>query len=109
MTIPFSVFQKFEDTAGPVREAAFEAIGTAMKVVGERVFGQYLDSLDKIKQDKVKEYFEKAEINATGGGGGGAAAAPKAAPAASKPAAAPPAKEEPKPKAAGVMCNMLIQ
>ena len=53
MTIPFSVFQKFEDTAGPVREAAFEAIGTAMKVVGERVFGQYLDSLDKIKQDKV--------------------------------------------------------
>ena len=43
-----------DDTVGPVRDSAAEAIGTAMKVVGERGMGAYLDGLDKIKQDKVR-------------------------------------------------------
>lgn len=45
--------QKLEDTVGPVRDSAAEALGTAMKVVGERAMGAYLEPLDKIKQDKV--------------------------------------------------------
>ena len=47
-------FKKLDDTVGPVRDSAAEAIGTAMKVVGERGMGAYLDGLDKIKQDKVR-------------------------------------------------------
>ena len=38
---------------GPVRDAAAEALGILMKVVGERPLGPYLDKLDKIKMDKV--------------------------------------------------------
>lgn len=45
--------QKLDDTVGPVRDSAAEAIGTAMKVVGERAMGVYIEGLDKIKQDKV--------------------------------------------------------
>lgn len=47
-------FKKLDDTAGPVRDSAAEAIGTAMKVVGERAMGAYIEGLDKLKQDKVK-------------------------------------------------------
>jgi len=84
-----ALVKKLEDTVGPVRDSAAEALGTAMKVAGERAMGPYLDPLDKIKQDKVKEYFEKAEL--TSGGGSGTA------PAAAAPVKAPPKKvEEPK-------------
>ena len=56
-------FKKLDDTAGPVRDSAAEAIGTAMKVVGERAMGAYIEGLDKIKQDKVKfrNYILKAK------------------------------------------------
>lgn len=42
------------DSAPEVRDAAFEALGTAMKVVGEKAVNPYLADLDKLKLDKVK-------------------------------------------------------
>lgn len=41
------------DSALEVRDAAFEALGTAMKVVGERAVNPFLADLDKLKLDKV--------------------------------------------------------
>ena len=37
-----------------VREAAAEALGTALKVVGERGMAAYLDGLESIKMSKVR-------------------------------------------------------
>ncbi|XP_005107466.1 cytoskeleton-associated protein 5 [Aplysia californica] len=85
-----------------VREASFQALGTAMKVVTEKNIAPFLVDVDNIKMQKIQESCEKAVLlNAKGEprGGGGASAAPAAAPA-KRPSTAPPAKsgsEEPKP------------
>lgn len=42
------------DSAPEVRDAAFEALGTAMKVVGEKAVNPFLADLDKLKLDKVR-------------------------------------------------------
>lgn len=41
------------DSAPEVRDAAFEALGTALKVVGERAVNPFLADVDKLKVDKV--------------------------------------------------------
>lgn len=41
------------DSALEVRDAAFEALGMAMKVVGEKAVNPFLADLDKLKLDKV--------------------------------------------------------
>lgn len=46
--------QQVNDSALEVRDAAFEALGTAMKVVGEKAVNTFLADLDKLKLDKVK-------------------------------------------------------
>ncbi|KAI8499624.1 Cytoskeleton associated protein 5 [Branchiostoma belcheri] len=61
-----SLVSRTGDTAPDVREAAFEAIGTAMRVVGEKPIAPFLTELDQIKMGKIKDYSEKAEI--IGGG-----------------------------------------
>ncbi|XP_055620318.1 protein mini spindles isoform X4 [Toxorhynchites rutilus septentrionalis] len=45
-----------------VRDAAAEAIGTAMKLVGEKATAPYLTEVDALKQAKIKECCEKAVI-----------------------------------------------
>jgi protein STU2 len=65
----------------PVRQAAQEALGTLMKIVGERAMIQFLDGVDDIRKAKIKEFFEKAEVKAR------ARPEPKA-PAKARPAAA---------------------
>ncbi|GFO33537.1 cytoskeleton-associated protein 5 [Plakobranchus ocellatus] len=88
------------DTDPTVREASFEAVGTAMKVVSEKNIAPFLVDVDNLKMPKIQEWCEKAVLlNAKGeprtGGGSGA-------PAASRPATAPPPKagsEPPKPVA----------
>lgn len=47
-----------------VRESSAEALGTLMKLVGEKAIGPFLVELekDKLKMDKIKEFCEKAEI-----------------------------------------------
>ncbi|KAI1889583.1 hypothetical protein AGOR_G00164410 [Albula goreensis] len=69
-TLPKSVLKPFcvaflkqvNDSAPEVRDAAFEALGTAMKVVGEKAVNPFLTDLDKLKLDKVKECADKVEL-----------------------------------------------
>ncbi len=42
-----------DDTSAPVRDAAAEALGTLLKLLGERAMAPFVDQLDKIKLDKV--------------------------------------------------------
>lgn len=48
--------QQVNDSAPEVRDAAFEALGTAMKVVGEKAVNPFLTDIDKLKLDKVKMF-----------------------------------------------------
>uniref|UniRef100_A0A1A8N3F8 Cytoskeleton associated protein 5 n=1 Tax=Nothobranchius pienaari TaxID=704102 RepID=A0A1A8N3F8_9TELE len=99
-TLPKSVLKPFcaalikqvNDSAPEVRDAAFEALGTAMKVVGEKAVNPFLSDLDKLKLDKIKECADKVELpGGRKGASGGAAVERK--PAAKAP---PPAAEAPK-------------
>jgi len=46
-------FQSYKGSAPEVRDAAFEALGTALKVVGEKAVNPFLADVDKLKLDKV--------------------------------------------------------
>uniref|UniRef100_A0A668AMQ0 Cytoskeleton associated protein 5 n=1 Tax=Myripristis murdjan TaxID=586833 RepID=A0A668AMQ0_9TELE len=69
-TLPKSILKPFcaaflkqvNDSAPEVRDAAFEALGTAMKVVGEKAVNPFLADLDKIKLDKVMMYKYVLEV-----------------------------------------------
>merc|ERR1712071_127656 len=45
-----------------VRDSSAEALGTAMKVVGEKAVMQYVADLEAIKLTKIKEYCDKAVV-----------------------------------------------
>ncbi|XP_058831203.1 protein mini spindles isoform X2 [Topomyia yanbarensis] len=45
-----------------VRDASAEALGTAMKLVGEKAIGPFLTEVDALKLAKIKECCEKAVI-----------------------------------------------
>lgn len=45
-----------------VRDASSEALGTAMKLVGEKNISPFLTEVDALKMEKIKENFEKAVI-----------------------------------------------
>ena len=48
-----------DDTFGPVRDAAAETLGTLLKLIGEKTMNPYVDQLDKIKAEKVRDcYFQ---------------------------------------------------
>src|SRR5207248_11325103 len=51
-----------EDSFEPVRVAAFEGLGTIMKVISEKSMNPYLEGLDDIRKGKIKEFYEKAEV-----------------------------------------------
>lgn len=53
-TLPSCHFQQVNDSAPEVRDAAFEALGTAMRVIGEKAVNPFLADLDKLKLDKVR-------------------------------------------------------
>ncbi|KAM5316415.1 cytoskeleton-associated protein 5 isoform 2-T3 [Glossophaga mutica] len=69
-TLPKSLLKPFcaallkhiSDSASEVRDAAFEALGTALKVVGEKAVNPFLVDVDKLKLDKIKECSEKVEL-----------------------------------------------
>lgn len=69
-TLPKSLLKPFcaallkhiNDSAPEVRDAAFEALGTALKVVGEKAVNPFLADVDKLKLDKIKECSEKVEL-----------------------------------------------
>ncbi|KAJ3412335.1 Microtubule-associated protein, microtubule dynamics during spindle orientation [Chytridiales sp. JEL 0842] len=64
------LLKALDDGDSNVREAAAEALGSLMKIVTERAMAMYIEKLDKVKEAKVREYFEKAEVRAGGGGAG---------------------------------------
>ncbi|XP_051885307.1 cytoskeleton-associated protein 5 isoform X2 [Pristis pectinata] len=57
-----ALLKQINDSALEVRDAAFEALGTALKVVGERVMNPFLVDVDKLKLDKIKESSDKVEL-----------------------------------------------
>uniref|UniRef100_Z4YL78 Cytoskeleton-associated protein 5 n=1 Tax=Mus musculus TaxID=10090 RepID=Z4YL78_MOUSE len=69
-TLPKSLLKPFcaallkhiNDSAPEVRDAAFEALGTALKVVGEKSVNPFLADVDKLKLDRIKECSEKVEL-----------------------------------------------
>ncbi|XP_075694010.1 cytoskeleton-associated protein 5 isoform X2 [Rhinoderma darwinii] len=69
-TLPKSLLKPFcaallkhcNDSALEVRDAAFEALGTAQKVVGEKAVNPFLADVDKLKLDRIKECADKAEL-----------------------------------------------
>ncbi|KAJ3032355.1 Microtubule-associated protein, microtubule dynamics during spindle orientation, partial [Rhizophlyctis rosea] len=63
-----SLIKALDDSVDTVREAAAEALGTLMKVVSERMMASHLEKLEKLKETKVREYFDKAEVKCVGGG-----------------------------------------
>lgn len=46
-----------------VRDAAADAIGTVMKLMGEKAIAPFLTEVDALKQAKIKEFSDKAVIN----------------------------------------------
>ena len=50
------------DTNEPVRAASAEALGTLMKIVGERALAPYLDKVDDLRKAKIKDSFEQATV-----------------------------------------------
>ncbi|KAI1382857.1 armadillo-type protein [Hypoxylon trugodes] len=100
-----------------LRSGGAEVLGTVMKIIGERAMNPHLEGLDEIRKNKIKEYFEKAEVKAkdkpkpapaargppggpkkiVGGGKKAPGAAKKAAPAAAPPPAAEPTPPTPQP------------
>ena len=72
------------------RNAGAETLGTLMKIMGERQMQQYLEGLDDIRKQKIKEYCEAAVVKAKD----------KPKPVAPPPKAAPPPQQRMVKKAA---------
>lgn len=52
------------DSSEVNRAGGAEALGTLMKIIGERAMNPFMDGLDDIRKTKIKEYFETAEVKA---------------------------------------------
>ncbi|XP_041074524.1 cytoskeleton-associated protein 5-like isoform X2 [Polyodon spathula] len=103
-----ALLKQINDSAPEVRDAAFEALGTALKVVGEKAVNPFLADVDKLKLDRIKECAEKIELAGGKKVAGGAEkkdvkSATKTAPVAEAPPAKPaaPQKKAPVAKAGG--------
>ncbi|KAM5352868.1 hypothetical protein ACJ41O_005590 [Fusarium nematophilum] len=94
------------ESSPALRDGGAEILGTVMKIIGERAMTPNLEGLDDIRKNKVKEYFETAEVKAKEKPKPKPAPAPKAAPPKkimggkkvvrkAAPAAAPPPAEAP--------------
>ncbi|XP_008103083.1 cytoskeleton-associated protein 5 isoform X2 [Anolis carolinensis] len=57
-----ALLKHINDSAPEVRDAAFEALGTALKVAGEKAVNPFLTDVDKLKLDRIKECAEKVEL-----------------------------------------------
>lgn len=73
-----------------VRDASAEALGTAMKVVGEKAISPFLPDVDNMKMTKIKEFCEKAELVVKQPKPGGGGSKTSGGPSGERPASAPP-------------------
>lgn len=69
------------DSAEPVRSSAADCLGTVMKILGERAFNPYIESVGELQMAKVKDAFGKAEVRYRAGVKAPAGAKSAAAPA----------------------------
>ncbi|KAH0620748.1 hypothetical protein JD844_021478 [Phrynosoma platyrhinos] len=67
-----ALLKHINDSAPEVRDAAFEALGTALKVAGEKAVNPFLTDVDKLKLDRIKECADKVELAGGSKVGGGA-------------------------------------
>ncbi|KAK9409847.1 cytoskeleton-associated protein 5 [Crotalus adamanteus] len=67
-----ALLKHINDSAPEVRDAAFEALGTALKVAGEKAVNPFLTDVDKLKLDRIRESAEKIELVGGGKVSGGA-------------------------------------
>ena len=72
------------DTQEVTRSVAAEALGTLMKIMGEKAMAPYLEGIDDIKKAKIKESFDNAQVKAKN----------KPKPAAPPPQVAPPTQRK---------------
>ncbi|XP_071974868.1 cytoskeleton-associated protein 5 isoform X3 [Engystomops pustulosus] len=89
-----ALLKQINDSAPEVRDAAFEALGTAQKVVGEKAVNPFLAEVDKLKLDRIKECADKVELAGKKGVSGEKKETKAAAPAPGKAASAPSAASE---------------
>lgn len=61
-TLVTALLKTLNEPDPTVRDAASEALGTAMKLVGEKVISPCLTDVDALKMNKIKECCEKAVI-----------------------------------------------
>ncbi|KAH7027842.1 armadillo-type protein [Microdochium trichocladiopsis] len=47
-----------------LRSGGAEVLGTIMKIIGERAMNPHMEGLDDIRKNKIKEFYDKAEVKA---------------------------------------------
>lgn len=72
------------DSVEATRSGGAEALGTLMKIMGERAMGPYMEGLDDNRKTKIKEFCDAAEVKAKD----------KPKPVAPPPKAAPPGQKK---------------
>lgn len=61
-TITTALLKTLNESDPTVRDSSAEALGTLLKLLGEKVVGPHLADVDALKMAKIKECSEKAEI-----------------------------------------------
>ena len=46
------------------RSGGAEALGTLMKIMGERAMAPYMENIDNVRKTKIKEYYDSAQVRA---------------------------------------------
>ncbi|KAK3496323.1 armadillo-type protein [Neurospora crassa] len=52
------------ESSEALRSGGAEVLGTIMKIIGERAMNPHLEGLDDIRKNKIKEFYEAAEVKA---------------------------------------------
>ncbi|KAH8647107.1 armadillo-type protein [Xylariales sp. PMI_506] len=63
-TLVESAKKLLSESSEVLRSGGAEVLGTIMKIIGERAMNPHLEGLDDIRKNKIKEYFDTAEVKA---------------------------------------------
>lgn len=63
-TIVDSAKKLLSESSEGLRSGGAEVLGTVMKIIGERAMNPHLEGLDDIRKNKIKEFYETAEVKA---------------------------------------------
>ncbi|KAI6653594.1 Cytoskeleton-associated protein 5 [Oopsacas minuta] len=62
-----SLLKRLDDTTPQVRDAASMALGTCLKILGDRPLALYFEDVEKNKRAKIQEASDKAELKVSQG------------------------------------------